>query len=129
MSLLLILRSPSKYVLSAAVGVFQLTGNDASISRGNYIQAGTATYNLTGGDVTFRKDIVLQANTGIYNLSGNNANFIVVKPEPPIPPEPIFGGGGVGLGFASDKVDSNVDFREKDEQEIIDIIKIFLRCQ
>lgn len=65
--------------MTAGTGAFTLTGIDTGLSYGRTLTAETGSFLLTGNDAAFTKGTHLAAGTGVFTLTGNDASFISGK--------------------------------------------------
>ncbi len=64
------------YTLTAATGVFTLTGNAAGLRVSRKITAGTGSFTLTGNAAGLIAGRKLSAATGSFTLTGNSVNLV-----------------------------------------------------
>jgi len=67
--------SGTAYTLTANNGTLTLTGQSATLTKGNVLTAQACTLTLTGQSATIKRDKVLTASNGTINLTGQSATI------------------------------------------------------
>ena len=71
--------APIAYAMSAAVGAFALTGQSATLLRGQSLSAGVGAFTLTGQAATLKTGKSLTAAVGDFILTGQSATFRITR--------------------------------------------------
>ena len=65
----------TRYELTCSAGIYNLTGNPITISKGLNLALGGGLYTLTGSNINLPFGRILSANAGNYSLSGKGIDF------------------------------------------------------